>query len=429
MLYGLIIFYTILVWVIYHSIFIVIYRNVGRGIIKELTTSLLFAVILTAVTVTYWKALIIIIAVVGAFFIIKAPGKTKIVVLLVTGALVACVYWAGQEYLEQYASKNTEEKKELTDEEFVSAVEELEKYSIVCNSNSSSEGFVCQDSTYVSHDNGIIWINMEYYPNEWNPYRIDIDAYFTTDGSLDTRRLYQSFYSEDSLFPAYFMAPEDETFNEEYSLLVNGDGTVTIEYKEDDINISGKYSLATAEDVKEYNDLRQSLIDELTAQQEGEAAKIHHHEYCYKNNGDNTHTVYCADDSCDYSEVQNCSFINGTCQYCGYTYHLRDVKMQEGDYYSPYSEERKVSLWYDDNDQLHLSYKDDNIDDDVVLKYNEMSYGMYIGDTADGTHYLLEAGYYGAYSDSNPDDIYVVRQTELGREDYTLYLIEAEKED
>ena len=270
---------------------------------------------------------------------------------------------------------------------------------------------------------------MEYYPDEWNLYRIDIDAYFTTKGSLDTRRLYQSFYSDDSLFPTYFMNPDVEDFNDQYYILVNGDGTVTIEYEEDDVNISGIYSLATAEDVKEYNNIRQRLIDELIAEAGAEKARIPYHEYRYKSNGDKTHVVYCTDENCEYNEVRDCSFINGQCKYCGYTYRLADVNIKEGSYYSPYNEYRKVSLWYDENDQLHLSYKDENADDDVVLTYNGIAYSMYIGDTADGTHYSLEASYYGSYNDSDSNDIYVVRETEIGREDYTLYLIEAENEE
>ena len=422
MLGVLLVVYTIVIWIVFHMIFTVYYRNIGQGILHELLYSLIGAAIFTALTVTYWKVLIIAIVVVGVIFIVKAPGLKKIFIALVVIILSVCILGANREYESEHSQK--EEKEEMSDEEFMEAVEELQNYYIVCNSNSALEGFVQNGETYVSHDSGIKWINMEYYPDEWNSYRIDIDAYFTTNNVLDSRRLYQSFYSEERLFPAYFLSPSDPDFNEDFYLLVNGDGTVTIEYREEDIDISGQYKLASQSDVDEYDSLCQQFLNDLEERENQLLIESlgHIHNLTYTYNGNETHTATCIDETCDYSEVEECSFYRGTCSYCVYTWHLADRRIQEGEYTSPYRENLTVSLKYNENDNLILSYISPELAENISLTYN------YDGDSFEGeidsTRYWLTGGYLGTYeNDKDDSDIYLTIYHNGGEtENMTLYI-------
>lgn len=70
----LVIFYMILLEVLYHKCFSVLYFNLGYGLYKELLISFFLAVILTGLTIIFFPAILVIGAIIIGLYIY---GKNK----------------------------------------------------------------------------------------------------------------------------------------------------------------------------------------------------------------------------------------------------------------------------------------------------------------------------------------------------------------
>ncbi|MCI5740713.1 MAG: hypothetical protein SO445_09850 [Lachnospiraceae bacterium] len=79
---GMWIFYSIFGLWIYHKIFTVYYTNLSGGIMKELVMSVFFGVIMSALTLHFWKISIVILLILGFVFSMKAEEKNKKIAII-----------------------------------------------------------------------------------------------------------------------------------------------------------------------------------------------------------------------------------------------------------------------------------------------------------------------------------------------------------
>ena len=90
-LFGLWIFYVIAILVMYHKVFVVVYFDLGRGLMKELVIAAFGGMILAAITVKFWVLSAIIIIITGLVCRGKFDDPAAKNTVLVIAVIIAIV--------------------------------------------------------------------------------------------------------------------------------------------------------------------------------------------------------------------------------------------------------------------------------------------------------------------------------------------------
>jgi hypothetical protein len=87
--------WTIVFFVLYHTVFVVYYFDLGRGVLKELIGSAIIGAIMAALTLYLWWVTAIIVILVGVGNTAKSGSKAHIVIAIVFAIAIAVIHFMG----------------------------------------------------------------------------------------------------------------------------------------------------------------------------------------------------------------------------------------------------------------------------------------------------------------------------------------------
>lgn len=105
----LVLVFTVVIWVLYHKIFDVVYFDLSRGILKEIIGSLIGGVLLTALTLMYWWVTDIIIVIMALAVIGKCRRSEQKILVVVCAAIIAILIAVAGISVNNEAEKQTQE--------------------------------------------------------------------------------------------------------------------------------------------------------------------------------------------------------------------------------------------------------------------------------------------------------------------------------
>lgn len=101
------IFWTVVVLILYHKLFDVVYFNLINGIVKELVVSFIIAVVITSITIKLWWVTAIILVIVGILLSKKTLSKVPLVITIILAIVFSSLSGKLNEAIQNNSSNNT----------------------------------------------------------------------------------------------------------------------------------------------------------------------------------------------------------------------------------------------------------------------------------------------------------------------------------
>lgn len=207
-----VVLYMIMGLVIYHAIFEIWYFNFGKALIGELLGALIFALIMTGLTLKFWWVTLIIIILIGLALSAKVGSPTGKKIVLVAFAVVAIITAiTGIRYNMQEKAK--EKEKALYHTPIDPGVH-LKEFSDVYS--------ITEGVTYVRIENKYCFANVQY---DEDTYGVVYIRFFIDNGDLFDDAGFYEFRNNADKPLVYIGDYEDQVaINNESSFVVSGLG-------------------------------------------------------------------------------------------------------------------------------------------------------------------------------------------------------------
>lgn len=101
------IFWTVVVLILYHKLFDVVYFNLINGIVKELVVSFIIAVVITSITIKLWWVTAIILVIAGILLSKKTLSKVPLVITIILAIVFSSLSGKLNEAIQNNSSNNT----------------------------------------------------------------------------------------------------------------------------------------------------------------------------------------------------------------------------------------------------------------------------------------------------------------------------------
>lgn len=101
------IFWTVVVLILYHKLFDVVYFNLINGIVKELVVSFIIAMVITFITIKLWWVTAIILVIAGILLSKKTLSKVPLVITIILAIVFSSLSGKLNEAIQNNSSNNT----------------------------------------------------------------------------------------------------------------------------------------------------------------------------------------------------------------------------------------------------------------------------------------------------------------------------------
>lgn len=101
------IFWTVVVLILYHKLFDVVYFNLINGIVKELVVSFIIAMVITSITIKLWWVTAIILVIAGILLSKKTLSKVPLVITIILAIVFSSLSGKLNEAIQNNSSNNT----------------------------------------------------------------------------------------------------------------------------------------------------------------------------------------------------------------------------------------------------------------------------------------------------------------------------------
>lgn len=101
------IFWTVVVLILYHKLFDVVYFNLINGIVKELVVSFIIAMVITSITIKLWWVTAIILIIAGILLSKKTLSKVPLVITIILAIVFSSLSGKLNEAIQNNSSNNT----------------------------------------------------------------------------------------------------------------------------------------------------------------------------------------------------------------------------------------------------------------------------------------------------------------------------------
>lgn len=243
-----VILYTILGLIIYHSIFDIWYFNFGKALIGEILGALLFAALMTGLTLKFWLIALIIIILIGLILSAKVSspmGKKIVIGVFVVVAIITAI--TGIRYNKQVKDQAKEEERQQQEAEEAVARYNTPTDPGVYLKESSDLDLISTGTTYVaSKGNGYCFANVQY--DSETKGIVDIQFFVESNGQIYKLDGYYEFQNNVDKPLTYVWNTDGQMkVKDAESFVVRGDAF-------DRDGFSGNYKLASESDVSYYEE-------------------------------------------------------------------------------------------------------------------------------------------------------------------------------
>ena len=256
-----VILYMIMGLIIYHAIFEIWYFNFGKALIGELFGALIFAVIMTGLTLKFWWVALIIIILIGLALSAKVgspTGKKIVLVVFVVVAIITAITGIRYNKQEKEKQKEIERQRQEAAEEIERQKQEAAEEEALYYTPIDPEVYLKESSdlysitegvTYVRTEDGYCSANVQY---DKDTYGIVYIQFLADNGE----RLHDVGWFElqnNADKPLIYIGSNggQVEINSESSFVVSGYGFV-------EHGLEGNYRLVTNEDVDYYDSKSQN---------------------------------------------------------------------------------------------------------------------------------------------------------------------------
>lgn len=101
------IFWTVVVLILYHKLFDVVYFNLINGIVRELVVSFIIAMVITFITIKLWWVTAIILVIAGILLSKKTLSKVPLVITIILAIVFSSLSGKLNEAIQNNSSNNT----------------------------------------------------------------------------------------------------------------------------------------------------------------------------------------------------------------------------------------------------------------------------------------------------------------------------------
>ncbi len=101
------IFWTVVILILYHKLFDVVYFNLINGIVRELVVSFIIAMVITFITIKLWWVTAIILVIAGILLSKKTLSKAPLVITIILAIVFSALSGKLNEAIQNNSSNNT----------------------------------------------------------------------------------------------------------------------------------------------------------------------------------------------------------------------------------------------------------------------------------------------------------------------------------